>query len=63
MTSSEEFLQNHQHIFDLAAQLRAEDKEEMANLIYYLLHSNLDKCKIIDEQAKKLSKMWGQHVN
>jgi len=57
MSREDEFLEDHQHLFQQAQRLRNEGKEDLANLVYYLLHSNLDKCRLLDRQTKEIANL------
>ena len=56
--TASEFIADHKHIYDYAAQKRILGKEDEANMLYYLLNCVVDRCRIIDEQRAKLKKCW-----
>lgn len=57
MSREDEFFENHKHIFDHALQFRENGKNDLANLIYYLLHENLHKCRLLDQQSEEILKL------
>ena len=56
--TSIEFIADHKHIYDLAAEKRLLGKNDEANMLYYLLNCIVDRCKIIDEPRLKIKKCW-----
>jgi len=61
MSEAKEFMDHNKHIFDMANNLRHDKtKAHEADMIFYLLHQVLDKCKIIDEKNHEIKKLKGK---